>query len=460
MTGTTGRGGDGSRDEPNVNGPSRAAVAWWNVDDITVDTSTKGFGPGHVGRTVADLVAAGATIADLPTPLLTLDAAAVEHNITVMAAFTAAHGVELAPHGKTTMSPALWHRQLAAGAYAITVATAWQLRVAAAAGVRRILHAGAMLDPRDLRAVATLLDADPDSAVLVWADSPEAVALTASGYPRDARPLSVLVDRGGPGARTGARTLDQAVATARAIGAAPHLRLAGVAGWEGSQRPVGATPIPELVAQLCDGLAETYRAADGLGLLDDTAMVTCGGSSYPDIVVDRLDDLRDLGATIVIRSGCYLTHDDGLYAGTSPLDPSRTPGGLRPALQAWGQVVSRPEPGLALLNMGKRDVPFDSGMPVPHHVRGRVAADARVALGGAVITALNDQHAFLTLDPASDLRVGEIVGCGISHPCTAFDKWSVVPVVSDPRPGLGSGSAVTAARHDDPALIGAIRTMF
>ena len=290
VTGTSGRGDDGSRDEPNGNSPSRAAVAWWNVDDITVDTATKGFGPGHVGRTVADLVAAGTTIADLPTPLLTLDAAAVEHNIAVMGAFTAAHGVELAPHGKTTMSPALWHRQLAAGAYAITVATAWQLRVAAAAGVRRILHAGAMLDPRDLRAVATLLDADPDSDVLVWADSPEAVALTASGYPRDARPLSVLVDRGGPGARTGARTLDQAVATARAIGAAPHLRLAGVAGWEGSQRPVGATPIPELVAQFCDGLAETYRAADGLGLLDDTAMVTCGGSSYPDIVVDRLGD--------------------------------------------------------------------------------------------------------------------------------------------------------------------------
>ncbi len=460
MTGTSGLGGDDSRDEPNGNSSSRAAVPWWRADDVIIETGTKGFGPDHVGRSVGELVLAKTTIADLATPLLTLDAAAVEHNIAVMAAFTDAHGVELAPHGKTTMSPALWHRQLAAGACAITVATAWQLRVAAAAGVRRLLHAGAMLDPRDLRAVGTLLAADPGSDVLVWADSPEAVALTAAGYPRDGRPLSVLVDRGGPGARTGARTLEQAVATARAIAAAPHLRLAGVAGWEGSQRPVGATPIPELVAQLCDGLAETYRAVEDLGLLDDTAMVTCGGSSHTDIVVDRLGGLRDLGATIVIRSGCYLTHDDGLYAGTSPLDQSRTPGGLRPALQAWGQVVSRPEPGLALLNMGKRDVPFDSGMPVPQYVRGRVAADARVALGGAVITALNDQHAFLTLDPASDLQVGEVVGCGISHPCTAFDKWSVVPVVSDPGYGLGSGSDDTADHPPDLTLIGAIRTMF
>ena len=257
------------------------------------------------------------------------------------------------------------------------------------------------------------------------------------------------MDRGGPGARTGARTLEQAVATARAVAATPHLRLAGVAGWEGSQRPIGGTPIAELVARLCDGLAETYRAADDLGLLDDAAMVTCGGSSHTDIVVDRLGALRDLGAGIVIRSGCYLTHDDGLYAGTSPLDRSRTPDGLRPALQAWGQVVSRPEPGLALLNMGKRDVPFDSGMPVPQHIRGWAAEDAGTALSGAAITALNDQHAFLTLDPASDLRIGEIVRCGISHPCTAFDKWSVVAVVSDDGPGL-----------DDPALIGAVRTIF
>lgn len=421
-------------------------IPWWSTDEIVVDTATKSFGPEHVGRSVADLAAAGTTVADLPTPLLTLDAAAVEHNIAVMAAFTAEHDVELAPHGKTTMSPALWHRQLAAGARAITVATAWQLRVAASAGVRRILHAGAMLDPKALHAVADLLGADPGAEVMVWADSPDAVALTAAGYPADAPPLAVLVDRGGSGARTGARTLEESVAAARAIADAPNLRLAGVAGWEGSQRPVGAAPIPELIGQLCDGIADTYRAAADLGLFPDAAIVTCGGSSYTDIVVERLGGLRDLGASIVIRSGCYLTHDDGLYAGTSSLDRSRTPDGLRPALRAWGQVVSRPEPGLALLNMGKRDVPFDSGMPVPQLVRGRDTGAAGNSLNGAVITELNDQHAFLALDPSSDLRIGEVVGCGISHPCTAFDKWSVVPVVS--------------GDVDDPALIGAIRTIF
>ena len=64
----------------------------------------------------------------------------------------------------------------------------------------------------------------------------------------------------------------------------------------------------------------------------------------------------------IIRSGCYLTHDDGLYARTSPLAGDR---GLLPALQVWAQVVSRPEPDLALLTMGRRDVSFDQDIPVP-----------------------------------------------------------------------------------------------
>ena len=101
-------------------------------------------------------------VSELPTPVLTLDATAVEHNIRVMRGFTAAHGVELAPHGKTTMSPALWRRQLEAGAWAITVATPWQLRVAHAAGIKRLIHAGAVLSASDLVHIAHLRSADPE----------------------------------------------------------------------------------------------------------------------------------------------------------------------------------------------------------------------------------------------------------------------------------------------------------
>jgi D-serine deaminase-like pyridoxal phosphate-dependent protein len=416
--------------------------------DGSIDWHSKCFGPGQAGRTVPDLVAAHTPLTDLPTPVLTLDADAVEHNVAAMDAYLTEHRVLLAPHGKTTMAPQLWHRQLDAGAWAITVATPWQLRVAAAHGVPRILHAGAMVEPADLRAVGELLAARPDTQVLVWADSPDAVALIAAGYPTGGRPLDILVDRGGPGARTGARTLAESLATAEAVAAAPHLTLAGVAAWEGSLAGASGPAGRELVAAFCDGAADTFRAAVEAGLLDPAAspVITGGGSSYFDIVVDRWAALRDLGARIVLRSGCYLTHDDGSYAASSPF--GRGVGrSLRPALHVFTQVVSRPEPGLALLNAGRRDVPYDGALPVPQAVRGRDAASSARALDGATITAVNDQHAFLHLDPGSDLRVGDVVRCGISHPCTAFDKWSMIPVLDD-------------AAAERPTVIGAVRTYF
>lgn len=144
-----------------------SAFSWLIPDSDRIDWHAKCFGPAQQGQTVEQIVAAGTTLADLPTPVLTLDAGAVEHNIAVMNEYIADHRVNLAPHGKTTMSPQLWHRQLAAGAWAITVATPWQLRVAVANGIRRIMHAGAILAPADLRMVAELLDNDKESDVQV-----------------------------------------------------------------------------------------------------------------------------------------------------------------------------------------------------------------------------------------------------------------------------------------------------
>ncbi|HET8590731.1 MAG TPA: amino acid deaminase [Nakamurella sp.] len=422
--------------------------SWLLPDDAPIDWRSKCFGPDQQGRTVADLVAAGTRVSQLPTPLLTLDAGAVEHNIAVMDAFLSEHGLHLAPHGKTTMAPQLWHRQLRAGAWAITVATPWQLRVAVANGVRRILHAGAMLSEPDLRYVGQLLDSDPDVTVLVWADSPEAVQLVADRYPAGSRPLPVLVDRGAPGARTGARTLAESLQTAEAVHRAPNLHLAGIAAWEGSLAGASGPGGREAIAAFCDGAAETFREAVRGGLLapEDEPVITGGGSAYFDIVAERWAPLREWGARIVLRSGCYLTHDDGGYAASTPFG-RRVGQALRPALHAWGQVVSRPEPGLALLNTGRRDVPYDGRLPLPQLVRGRDADGSARALAGASITALNDQHGYLQLDPGSDLRVGEVVRSGISHPCTAFDKWSMIPVLDD-------------AAGPDPAVIGAVRTVF
>ena len=418
---------------------------------MVVDWRTKSFAAQHRGRSIAELVQSQVVISELPTPVLTLDASAVEHNIRTMRAFTDLHGVELAPHGKTTMSPALWRRQIDAGAWAITVATPWQLGVAHAAGVKRIVHAGAVLAQADLRYIADIRSEDPDLHVYIWVDSAESASVVSSGYPDSAPPLEVLVERGAPSARTGARSGEECLAAARTVRAADNLQLCGVTAWEGSLRGTASESVRAVVASFCDGVADSYEAIASNGMFDETPdpLVSAGGSKYFDVVVERWGERLAAGSLpprIVLRSGCYLTHDDGMYQKLSPFVLWDGPQ-LRPALHLWTQVVSRPEPQLALLNAGRRDAPHDGALPVPQLVRGRDDVSSSRPLQGAFITQLDDQHGYLKLSEHSDLRLGEVIRCGISHPCTAFDKWRVIPVVD-------------SAEASQPRLIGAIRTFF
>ncbi|HVK19948.1 MAG TPA: alanine racemase [Actinokineospora sp.] len=358
-------------------------------------------------------------------PIVALDGPAIEHNLTTMAAWCAERGLLLAPHGKTTMAPALFARQLDLGAWAITAATAGQLRVYRAFGVSRVLVANEFLDPAGLRWLAREL-ADPDFEVVCWVDSVRGVELMTEAW-SGARPLDVLVEVGVPGGRTGVRDEATALAVAAAVAASPALRLAGVGGYEGpASSDAGADGLAAVAAYL-DRLRATVFALAGLFETDEV-IVTAGGSAFFDQVADALTGPWPVPVRPVLRCGTYVTHDDGFYRDVSPLGEHprlHAAAPLRSALRAWAQVVSRPEPGLALLAAGKRDLPYDLGLPEP---RLRRTATGITPLVGCVVSALNDQHAYLRGD--ADLDVGDWVGLGLSHPCTTFDKWNLLPVTA------------------------------
>jgi D-serine deaminase-like pyridoxal phosphate-dependent protein len=364
--------------------------------------------------TVDEWLAGGPRLSDLATPVLTLDRAALHANAERMAGWCAAHGVDLAPHGKTTMAPALWDLQLRHGAWGITVATPWQARIA--------------------------IDA-PDLEVLSWVDSVDAVTAmtTAAGSP--ARPLAVVVELGAPGGRTGARTLAEAERVASAVVASPVLALAGVGGYEGALAHDPSEASLATVRAYLDDLAELHRRlAPSYGT--DEVVVTAGGSAYFDQVVAALAGLADAHTRVVLRSGAYLVHDDGFYRGISPLarDDEQRP--FRSAMHVTARVVSTPEPGLALLDAGKRDVPFDEGLPEPQRIADDLGSPSRPLTG--TVTAVNDQHAFLRTE--EQVRIGQVVRLGLSHPCTAFDKWRWIPVLDGTDP--------------DPQVVELVRTFF
>lgn len=366
---------------------------------------------------------------DVAYPVAIMFDSAIGHNTVELARYCDRHGVSLAPHGKTTMAPALFRRQLAAGAWAITAATAWQARTMWAAGVDRVLIANQVVAPGEVAWLAGARAAGLEAYCYV--DSIAGVeildaALAATGA---LTPQPVLLELGVEGGRTGARTVDAAVRVAEAAARSPHLALTGVAGFE------GILPAHAVDAFLTEMVTLTHAvAAAGWFEPSPEVIVTAGGSAYFDHVVERFGDVAiGLPTRVVIRSGCYVTHDDGALHDASPMGATpRTHHAehLIPAVEVWGLVLSRPEPTRAIVGIGKRDASTDGLLPLVKKVRRRGSARVEEVAPNRVVQ-VNDQHAFIDLDPGDPLAVGDLVGVGISHPCTTFDKWRAIPIVDD-----------------------------
>ncbi|MHC0430836.1 amino acid deaminase [Streptomyces sp. O3] len=398
-----------------------------------VDFRFKGLPPDADGLTVGELAAQRRNLftGGFTTPVLALSAERVAHNLALLETYAERHGLAFAPHGKTSMAPRLFDRQLAHGAWGITVAVPHQVRVARAFGVERIFLANELVDAAALRWLAGELAADPAFRLICYVDSVRGVELMHAAL-RDARavrPVDVTIELGaGEGARTGVRTEAECLEIAGAVAAADTLRLVGVAGYEAPVPDADGERVRAWVRRLV-ALAVALDA-DGRFKDLDEIVVSAGGSEWFDAVADVFAEIPDLSAPVLklLRSGAYVSHDDGQYRRRTPFNRVPAEGELRPAFRLWSQVVSRPAPDQAFVNAGKRDAAHDLDLPEAQAVRDARTGEVRAA-DGIAVTALSDQHAWLRTEPGAELAVGDWVGLGLSHPCTSFDKWQLIPLV-------------------------------
>ncbi|MFF3461378.1 amino acid deaminase [Streptomyces sp. NPDC002619] len=393
-----------------------------------VDHRFKGLPPDADGLTVAELAAQRRNLFTdgFATPVLALSAERLEHNLKLMETYATRHGLAFAPHGKTSMAPQLFRRQIEHGAWGITLAVPHQVRVARAFGVERIFLANELVDAPALRWIAAELAADPDFRLVCYVDSVRGVELMDAALRGSVRPVDVVVELGaGEGARTGVRTEAECAAVADAVAAVPTLRLVGVAGYEGEVPRADPERVHAWLRRLV-ALAVDFDKAGRFADADEI-IVSAGGSAWFDAVADVLTEIPELSLPVLklLRSGAYVSHDDVHYRRLTPFNRVPEEGALEPAFRLWAQIVSRPSPEQAFANAGKRDAAYDLDLPV---VRVARRGEAEHPAAGIEATALSDQHLWLRTGPEADLEVGDWIGLGLSHPCTSFDKWQLIPL--------------------------------
>jgi D-serine dehydratase len=395
---------------------------------------------------------------EVPLPAAVLREQALLHNARWMRAFAERTGVSLCPHGKTTMAPQLFDLQLREGAWGITAATAAHVRTYREFGVQRVLLANQLVGRSNVNMVLRELDADPDFDFYCLVDSTEGLEhLLQFVRGREAkRPLQVLLEVGAVGGRTGIRTLDEGLALGRRLHeASAHIALRGIEAFEGIFGGIDAIAVEAAVKQMLELLGTLARTGVREGwFAPGEVILSAGGSAHFDLVATRLPRLLpEVPTRTVLRSGCYLSHDSGHYERMQQHMQRRSPqlwangDGLRNAIELWACVQSTPEPRRFICGFGRRDASFDMDLPIPlWWFHPGMHAHPQPAPAGLRTTMLYDQHALIDLDAEADsidLQAGDLLGFGIAHPCTTFDKWPLLHVV-----------------NDDYRIVGGIRTFF
>jgi D-serine dehydratase len=409
------------------------------IQKSQLDTLGKGLGAVTPGSTFAECGALGWSILneDVSLPVAVLRQSRIEHNLIWMKQFIERYGIELAPHGKTTMSPELFQMQLAHGAWGITLATASQVQAAAAHGVPRIIMANQLVGKGNMAIIARLQQADPNFSFCCIVDSAANADALGQYFSDHQQKLKILLEYGAEGGRTGIRNLEQEQAVLEAIARWPHaLSLVGVELYE------GVLSEEQAIRALLQHVLTRTQALASEGKFNEPRVILSGaGSAWFDVVAEEFGNKslsNNQTLQVILRPGCYLTHDVGVYLNAEKRIQASNPvaremgRSLLPALQLWAYVQAVPEANRAIIALGKRDAAFDAGMPITSlHYRPGISQAPLPAPSDWKITAMMDQHAFMSIPTDADVKVGDMLAFDISHPCLTFDKWRQVLLVDE-----------------------------
>ena len=392
----------------------------WSSTTV-IEGKFKGFPIDSYGKTLEQFLATKPNLftANFQFPIMVLKESAVKNNIAQMMSFCNSVDAQLAPHVKTTMSPQLAQMQVAAGATALTVANFWQGSIFLKYGFKNLIIANEVLDPTAIAEIAKI-NKQKQAEIIFYVDSILALEIIQKFTPL-AGEQNLFIEIGAENGRGGVRELSLVEQLAQRIKTDQRLNLIGVTGFEGAVPDAARGRRGERkISKFCQKIVAAAELAYPYKS-DQPFVISAGGSAYFDIVARELNKFEK-PRRLLLRSGGYITHDHKYYEEIYPF--ASTDRSFQPAIEVWGQVISKPERDFGVLNLGKRDIGNDLHNPIPIK-----SYDGQVKSFSAVIEKLNDQHGYLR--GKQEFSLAQLIGLGISHPCTTFDKWGLIPLVND-----------------------------
>ena len=406
---------------------SSTSKIWDDLGKTDIDMTFKGLPMKAQGQTIQEFINSAPNLftSNFQFPVAILKKTSLENNLHRMAEFCRNMNASLAPHVKTTMAPQIARMQIEQGAWALTVANFGQAHVFLKFGFKRIVIANEIVDRDAIRKIS-LINLTGESEIIFYLDSIEGFKIVQEALldSPDGQ-IHILFEIGVQGGRGGIRNIEDLTTLAKRVSADPRVVVRGVSGFEGAvpggdRSKAGVQKIREFAVKIVEAakFVTPYVKRNEI-------IISAGGSAYFDIVAEEFAKFG-AHARILLRSGAYITHDHVFYESIYPFSQEASAKHFLPAMELWAQVLTQPEPGLAILNLGKRDVGNDISNPVPIKKFRRTVREVT-----AKIDHLSDQHGNMEFDIDQDIAVGDVIGMGISHPCTTFDKWKLIPLVDD-----------------------------
>jgi D-serine deaminase-like pyridoxal phosphate-dependent protein len=342
-----------------------------------------------VAHRVEEQGAAG-RIAELDTPVLTIDLDVVERNLAALQARCDGLGLRLRPHIKTHKLPELARLQMRAGAVGIACQKLGEAEVMAAAGLRDILMTYPLVGVPKARRFAALAREIEMSAV---GDSELVVRGLSAALEEAGAEAAFLVECDTGYGRTGVQTPAEAAALGALADSLPGLRFAGFMTYP---------TLPETGAWLDGAIA----AARERGL--DPGWISGGGTP-----LRAWAAAEHAPALTEVRAGTYVYGDRMCVAdGSAELADC--------ALRVRATVVSRPTADRAILDTGTKALTSDTapGLDGYGHI---------VEYPGARMPMLNEEHGYVDLSACAERpEVGDVVSVVPNHACGTTNMYDEV----------------------------------